>query len=143
MSNGTTLPPVQVNVISVGNGQIMAQPPLASIYRNNQVIQVQLFGNLVFRNEGIILRREGVEPPAVPWPEGATVTLVSVTVCQINTATPIPPDDGPQLYLYDIVYSAIGETDVHTSRPVSMKDLAKDPTGVKKDDPDVGNENEP
>jgi len=122
----------------------MAQPPLALIYRNNQKIQVQLFGNLIYVEPGIELNMDP-GPPAVPWPESATVRLISLTLAEINVDFPIPPGDGPQLYAYFIVYRQLTDplTMVRRSRPVSMLDLEVDPTGVEKHDPDVGNQNQP
>jgi len=141
----TTLPPVQVNVVPVSDTQIIAQPPLALAYRNNQVIQVQLFGNLVYGGAGIELN---MNPPAPhdPWPENAVVTLISATLAQINIGTPIPPEEDSQLYEYFILYRTtadLPDSELRRSRPVSITDLQADPTGLTKHDPDTGNQNQP
>jgi len=141
----SNLPPVQVNVVAVSDTQIMAQPPLALAYRNNQIIQVSLFGNLVYGGEGIELNMDP-RPPHVPWPENSTVSLVSATVCQINIGAPIPPEDQSQLYEYFILYRTTADapdSEPRRSRPVTPLDLLDDPSGLTKHDPDAGNQNQP
>ena len=128
------LPPVRINIVSNDKGDVMAQPGLGFIYRNNQIIHWEIFtDDIVFAQEGI--RPRPASPGVDAWPDGWSVVLLTSKVCEINFNAPVGTKS---LYQYDIVWNQVTTGSItRVTRPRAYEDDVKDT------DPDISNQNQP